>query len=240
MSHATETPQEHRLDTISSWDIPRRRYVESTGERSDRTTEISVRIAHSDPLISAGLAAVLRKRRDFRVLPPEAEGSAARRTTSHPPSVDVVVADYDSALRLTEVEPGLTGRVVILTHNDSEAKICHALERGARGYLLLGCSLRDLLGGIRSVHSGGVAVGALVAHRIAEQMKQEALTAREEATLRQMMVGLSNKKIAQKLTVTEGTVKTYVKAIFGKLKARTRTEAVAIAQRRGILREEHE
>src|ERR1700682_2624811 len=208
MSHATDTPQEHRLDTISSWGMPRRRYVESTGERSDCTTEISVRIATSDPWIPAGLAAVLRKRRDFRVLPPEPEGSAARRTTSHPPSADVVVADYDSALRLAEAEPGLTGRVVILTHNDSEAKICHALERGARGYLLLGCSLRDLLGGIRSVHSGGVAVGALVAPRIAAQTHQEALTGRVEGPRRQMMVGLSNKKIAQKLPGPEGHAKT--------------------------------
>src|ERR1700730_16678420 len=111
MSHATNTPQEHRLDTISSWGMPRRRYGESTGERSDCTTEISVRIAHSDPLISAGLAAVLRKRRDFRVLPPEPEGSGARRTTSHPPSADGVGAAYDSAVCLTKAAPARTRRV---------------------------------------------------------------------------------------------------------------------------------
>ena len=129
---------------------------------------------------------------------------------------------------------------MILTHSDGEAKICQALERGARGYLLLGCSLPDLVRGIRAVHDGSVAVGPLVARRIAEKMNQEALTAREEATLRQMMMGLGNRQIAQRLSVTEETVKTYVKAILGKLKATSRTEAVAIAQRRGILAEESE
>jgi len=58
---------------------------------------------------------------------------------------------------LTETAPGR--RVVIVTYSDSEARICHALERGARGYLLLGGSLQDLVDGIRSVHDGGVAVG---------------------------------------------------------------------------------
>jgi two-component system response regulator DesR len=191
-------------------------------------------------VISAGLAAIFRKRRDFRVVVPRADGSVSRGTASDSPSVDVVVADYDSGLRLTAIEPTWRGRVVILTHSDSEAKICQALERGARGYLLLGCSLADLVGGIRAVHDGGVVVGPLVARRIAEKMKQRALTTREEATLRQMMVGLSNKQIAQRLTVTEGTVKTFVKAILGKLKATSRTEAVAIAQRRGLLAEEGE
>jgi len=67
-------------------------------------------------------------------------------------------------------------------------------------------------------------------------MNQQALTAREETVLRLMMLGLSNKRIAVKLTLTEGTVKTHVKSILGKLNAACRTEAVAIAQRRGILR----
>jgi DNA-binding NarL/FixJ family response regulator len=203
-------------------------------------SQIKVLIAHSDPVISAGLAAIFRRRRDFRVVCFAIHGSVSHGTAMEFPSVDVVVADYDSGLRLTATQPTWRGRIVILTHSDGEAKICQALERGARGYLLLGCSLPDLVGGIRAVHHGGVAVGPLVARRIAEKMKQQALTAREEATLRQMMVGLSNKEIGQRLTVTEGTVKTYVKGILSKLKARSRTEAVAIAQRRGLLAGEGE
>jgi two-component system NarL family response regulator len=127
---------------------------------------------------------------------------------------------------------------MILTHNDREARICHALEQGARGYLLLGCSLKDLMDGLRSMHLGGIALGPLVAMRIADSMKQEALTRREEDILAHMMVGLSNKAIASKLALAVGTVKTHVKSILVKLDAVSRTEAAAIAQRRGLLQEE--
>jgi DNA-binding CsgD family transcriptional regulator len=129
---------------------------------------------------------------------------------------------------------------MILTHSASEAMIFHALEQGARGYLLFGCSLEDVIDGLRSVHGGGVALGPLVVSRMADWIKQQALTLREEDILRQMMLGLSNKVIARKLTLAVGTVKTHVKAILYKLDARSRTEATVIAQRRGILREECE
>jgi DNA-binding NarL/FixJ family response regulator len=129
---------------------------------------------------------------------------------------------------------------MILTHSDSEAKICHALEQGVRGHLLLGCSVQELINALRSVNVGRFALGPLVVSRMADWMTQQALTQREEDTLRQMMLGLSNKGIARKLTLEVGTVKTHVKAILRKLNATSRTEAVAIAQRRGILREECE
>jgi DNA-binding NarL/FixJ family response regulator len=129
---------------------------------------------------------------------------------------------------------------MILTHSDSEAKICHALEQGARGYLLLGCSLQDLVDGLRSVYTGGIALGPLVASRIADRMKQQALTPREADILRYMMLGMSNKAIASKLTLAVGTVKTHVKSVLEKLDAQSRTQAVSIAQRRGILRDEDE
>jgi DNA-binding NarL/FixJ family response regulator len=66
-------------------------------------------------------------------------------------------------------------------------------------------------------------------------MKQEPLTARELGVLIQPMLGLSNKKIADEFNLAEGTVKTHVKSILAKLHARSRTEAIAIAHRRGLL-----
>jgi DNA-binding CsgD family transcriptional regulator len=71
-------------------------------------------------------------------------------------------------------------------------------------------------------------------------MQQRALTAREEEILRQLTLGLSNKEIARKLNLAVGTVKTHVKSILDKLDAARRTEAVAIARLRGILREDSE
>jgi DNA-binding NarL/FixJ family response regulator len=201
---------------------------------------IRVLIAHGDPLISAGLAVTLEKRQDFEAVVCSCASTVSHAMTSHFPSADVVVADYESGLRLIGSAGAQSHRVMILTHSDSEANISHALERGARGYLLLGCSLQHLIDGLRSVHAGGIALGPLVASRIADWMKQQALTRREADILRQMMLGLSNKGIAAKLTLAVGTVKTHVKSIFGKLDATSRTQAVAIAQRRGILREECE
>jgi len=191
---------------------------------------IRVLIAHGDPLISAGLTATLSRLRDF-----EATTVATRQ-----PAADVVIADYDSGLRLIASGGALGRRVMILTHSDSEAKICHALEEGARGYLLLGCSLQDLVDGLRSVHMGGIALGPLVASRIADRMKQQALTPREADILRYLMLGMSNKAIASKLSLAVGTVKTHVKSVLEKLDATSRTQAVSIAQRRGILRDADE
>jgi two-component system NarL family response regulator len=193
--------------------------------------KIKVLIVHSDPLIAAGLEATLGRMREFEM----AVGGALRV-----PVVDVVIADYDSGLRMIAAGSSHSRRVMILTHSDSEAKICHALEQGARGYLLLGCSLQDLAAGLRSVYLGGIALGPLVASRIADRMKQQALTRREGDILRHMMLGMSNKAIASKLTLAVGTVKTHVKSVLEKLDASSRTQAVSIAQRRGILREDDE
>jgi DNA-binding NarL/FixJ family response regulator len=146
-----------------------------------------------------------------------------------------VIADYDSGIRLTDGAPASNAHVVILTHSDSQAKICHALAQGVRGYLLLGCSLQDLAAGIRSVHQGGVAVTPRVASRIAESMNQETLTARQQIVLRLMTLGWSNKRIARELRLAVGTVKTHVKSILAKLGAGNRSEAAAIARQRGIL-----
>jgi DNA-binding NarL/FixJ family response regulator len=193
--------------------------------------KIKVLIVHSDPLIAAGLEATLARMREF-----EMTVAGALRL----PPVDVVIADYDSGLRMIAAGSSNSRRVMILTHSDSEAKICHALEQGARGYLLLGCTLQDLAAGLRSVYLGGIALGPLVASRIADRMKQQALTRREGDILRHMMLGMSNKAIASKLTLAVGTVKTHVKSVLEKLDASSRTQAVSIAQRRGILREDDE
>jgi DNA-binding NarL/FixJ family response regulator len=205
-----------------------------------QSSKIKVLIAHGDPLIAAGLAVTLQQQRDFEAVVCSPALQVSSVAAADLPPADIVVADYDSGLRLIASAGAGKPRVVILTHSDSQAKICHALEQGARGYLLLGCALRDLLDGLRSVGDGGMAIGPLVAQRVAEWMKHRALTRREEDILRQLMLGLSNKGIAMQLKVALGTVKTHVKSILDKLDAASRTEAVAIAQRRGILQEERE
>jgi DNA-binding CsgD family transcriptional regulator len=131
--------------------------------------------------------------------------------------------------------------VLILPQRDSEAAICHALEQGAGGYLLQGCSLAEIMSGIRLVCRGSIPLAPLAASKLAERLTQQSpLTPREVDILRQMMRGLSNKSIALKLDLAVGTVKTHVKSIFSKLHAGSRTQAVTVAQRRGILLEDEE
>jgi DNA-binding NarL/FixJ family response regulator len=155
-------------------------------------------------------------------------------------SADIVVADYDTGLRLLASAQAQNSRIVLLTHNQSEAQIYRAKERGAHGYLLQGCSLTELIEGLRCVHAGVKALAPLAASRIADGIQKPALSKRELDILQQLTLGLSNKAIAHRLTVTIETVKTHVKSFFSKLDASTRTEAAAIARRRGILPEESE
>jgi DNA-binding NarL/FixJ family response regulator len=157
--------------------------------------EIKVLIAHSDPLISAGLRATLGKRRELTVVVCNPESTVWRSAACHRSSCDVVVADYDSGLRLTALKGAWRGS----SSHDS--------------YALRGCGLDELIQGIRSIHNGGIALDALVASRVAGCMKQEALTRREKDILGQIMLGLS-KSIASNLTVAVGTVKTHVKSIL--------------------------
>jgi DNA-binding NarL/FixJ family response regulator len=204
------------------------------------SSKIRVLIAYEDPLISAGLAVTLQTQIDFEAVVSRPASQASTGTASDLPPADVVVADYDSGLRLLMSAGAHRHRIMILTPSDGEARIFNALERGARGYLLLGCSVQDLLEALRSVRAGGTALAPLVASRVAERMTYPALTPREAETLRQVMLGRSNKHIAIQLCTAVGTVKTHVKSILEKLNAASRTEAVAIARRRGILQEESE
>jgi DNA-binding NarL/FixJ family response regulator len=202
--------------------------------------EITVLIEHSHALVSAGLAATLRKRRGFKVVFRSRDSMVVNSRASPGPSWDVAVADYDSGMRLLASEGVGRDRVMILTDSDSEARICHALEQGARGYLLLGCSIEDLIDALSSIHVGGITLAPLVVTRVADRLKQQALTKREEEILAHIMLGLSNKGIAVRIAVAVGTVKAHVKSILDKLHATSRTEAVAIAQRRGLLTGEFE
>jgi DNA-binding NarL/FixJ family response regulator len=196
--------------------------------------KLTVVIAHRDPFISAGLARHLGNLAEFETSVSDPQWGAAI-TGSDPRGI--IVADYDSGLGLLGSSSLRRDRIVIFTERDGEASICHAVEQGVGGYLLLGCSVAEVADAIRTVHEGGRALAPLVAARIAERLRSEKLTSRELDILRLLFVGLRNKDIAQVTSRTAETVKTHVKTILRKLDARSRTQAVMVAQRRGILPE---
>jgi DNA-binding NarL/FixJ family response regulator len=126
-------------------------------------------------------------------------------------------------------------RVVMLTTSEGDVEIHRALQAGARGYLLKSMPPSDLVEVIRQVHAGKKRIPPEVAAQLAEHLGEETLTTREIEVLEHLAGGNRNRDIAEKLFISEETVKVHVKHVMEKLGASDRTEAVAIALRRGII-----
>lgn len=126
-------------------------------------------------------------------------------------------------------------RVIILTTSDTDGEIQRALRSGASGYILKSMPKNELLGVIRSVHTGNRHVPPIVAARLAEHLGDDDLTDRELEVLRLIRDGYRNKQIADQLAIAETTVNFHIKNLVDKLGANDRTHAVTIALRRGLL-----
>lgn len=126
-------------------------------------------------------------------------------------------------------------RIIILTTSDSDGEIQRALKAGASAYILKSMPKNELLGVIRSVHTGKRYVPPEIAARIAEHLGDDDLTGRELEVLRLIRDGYRNKQIADELAIAETTVNFHIKNLVDKLGANDRTHAVTIAVRRGLL-----
>jgi DNA-binding NarL/FixJ family response regulator len=190
---------------------------------------IRILVTHSDPVAHAGLKSALNAYPDFDVLDD--------RDSSGLAALDVIAADFDLGMAVLSSarDQGRSVKVLIVTPNDRECDIRRALKQGARGYVLQGCSLDELAGAVREAAAGGVHLGASVAQRLAESIYGDALTAREEEVLGHVVEGLCNKEIARQLDLAVGTVKSHLRAVYAKLDVKSRTHAVAVARRRGLL-----
>jgi DNA-binding NarL/FixJ family response regulator len=194
---------------------------------------VRVAVTHDDPVSQAGLVVALGRIEGLRAC--EAEGRAALASDA-----DVVVADLPRGLaHLAAIDErcsqALAPNVLIVTSDDRESAVNDALRRGARGYMLAGGSVADLAHAVREVHAGRVHLDPRVAQRVAEGLYRESLTAREVDVLRGVVAGRCNKEIATRLDVAVGTVKSHLRAIFGKLEVGSRTQAIAAAAQRGLL-----
>jgi DNA-binding NarL/FixJ family response regulator len=109
------------------------------------------------------------------------------------------------------------------------------LQAGARAYLLKNMPPNEIVDVIRQVRAGKKRVPPEVAAQLAEHMSDEGLTAREVEVLRKVAGGNRNRDIADLLFISEETVKVHIKHIMDKLGAKDRTQAIAIAVRRGII-----
>jgi DNA-binding NarL/FixJ family response regulator len=127
-------------------------------------------------------------------------------------------------------------RVIIMTTYESEEDIRRALKAGAKGYLVKGTAPQQIRESVRRVAAGESLLPANIAAKLAESMAHPELSERERQVLQYMANGRSNKEIGQILYISENTVKAHVKSILTKLDAMGRTEAIAIAINRGIIK----
>ena len=126
-------------------------------------------------------------------------------------------------------------RVVVLTTFQGDVEVQRALQAGAHGYLLKSMTPDQMLATIRAVHAGKKSVPPEIAAGLAEHLGDEVLTQREIEVLRYVAEGNRNRDVGERLHISEDTVKVHLKHIMGKLGASDRTQAVAIAVRRGII-----
>lgn len=208
---------------------------------------IRILVADDHPVVRDGLVAILGTQPDFQVIGEAGSGDeVVSRTIALRPDVvllDLEMPGMDGVEALNALRArGSSARAVVFTAFDTDDRILSALRAGAAGYLLKGVPRDEIFQAVRVVHSGGSLLQPVVASRLLRRVTEDApvgvepLTSREIEVLRLLMRGLQNKEIARELVVTERTVKFHVSAILRKLNAGNRTEAVAIATQRGLLK----
>jgi len=201
----------------------------------------SVLVVDDHALLRTGVANIINQEADLRVVAEAGNGVEALEAYDryHP---DVTLLD----LRMPVMEGVETvrqirardplARVIVLTTYDTDEEISRALKAGAKAYVLKDISADDLIGCIREVLAGKTYLAPAAAAKLAEGVTRVRLTPRELAALRLMADGKANKEIAAELDISERTVKTHLGHLFEKLGVTSRTEAVKVATRRGLVR----
>jgi DNA-binding NarL/FixJ family response regulator len=203
---------------------------------------IPIRVLSVDdhPLLNQGIAALITSQSDMQLVAQASSGGETiEKFREHQPDVtlmDLRLPDMSGIDTLVAIRTEFPqARIVMLTTFEGDVDIQRALEAGARGYVLKSMPPKDLIAAIRQVHVGKKRIPSEVAARLADHMGEEDLTTREIEVLRKVAQGNRNRDIAEKLFISEETVKVHIKHIMEKLSARDRTEAIAIALRRGII-----
>lgn len=208
--------------------------------KSPAPRKIAVVIVDDHPTFRVGLAALINSQIDMFVAAEFETGEDAIAGYT-PQSMDVVLMDLrlpgiggvETTLSLFNRNPQI--KIVVLTTYDTDEDVYRAIQSGAKSYLLKDMSTEEIIGTIRAVDSGTAGLPAVVAQRLDERMQRQSLSPREQEVLLLLVKGRSNKEISSALRISEDTVKSHLKTLFGKLGVRDRTDAAISAIRHGIV-----
>ena len=204
-------------------------------------THARVLVVDDHSLLRTGVANIINQEPDLEVVAEAENGrDAIAAFVTHQP--DVVLMDLrmpemegvEAVRRIREIDPH--ARVIVLTTYDADEDIARALQAGAKAYILKDIAADALVACIRAVLSGKTYLAPSAAAKLAERVTQVQLTPRELAAMRLVASGRSNKEIATALEISERTVKSHLAHLFEKLQVTSRTEAVRVATRRGLVR----
>lgn len=204
-------------------------------------TPIRVLLADDHAIVREGVGAVLQDAGDVVIVAEAADGGAAvEQYRRHKPDValiDVKMPTLDGPSVVAAIRAcDPSARIVMLTTYDADDDIERAFKAGAAAYVLKDVSPQDLVSCVRTVHAGRAWVAPAIAAKLATRLTRVELTPRELEVLRLLSTGVGNKEIGVRLGIAESTVKVHVMHLFEKLEVTSRTEAAAVAVRRGLVK----
>ncbi|MDR1767585.1 MAG: response regulator transcription factor [Propionibacteriaceae bacterium] len=216
------------------------------------STPIRVVLADDQQLVRAGLAMVIDAQPDMAVVGQADNGLNAVKLLSRVPAdvalMDVRMPELDgieATRRILGAGPGRL-KIIMLTTYDLDEYLLRAIKAGASGFLLKNAPPEDLLGAIRTVHTGDAVVAPSATKRLLSHLatgrpfaqppdpRLSQLTERERQVLELIAQGMSNAEISAKLYLSETTVKTHVRHLLTKLEVRDRVQAVVYAYESGL------
>ncbi len=202
---------------------------------------IRVLVADDHTVVRDGLVAIIKQENDMDVVADTGDGQrAVELWKQHRPDVTLmdlqmpVLDGVDAIYQIRAADPN--ARIIVLTTYDGDEDIYRGMRAGAKSYLLKDVRREELFQCIREIYAGKMFVPPAIAAKLAERLPAEELTARELEVLRLLAEGKSNKIIGADLAISEVTVKSHVQSVFRKLNVLSRTEAITVANRKGLLR----